>query len=491
MTRSGTLTEQRHVRHWIDGEWVSSSPERQSFDPATGEVIGTFCDADGTVAQAAIQAAAHAFRQGPWRHDPMARATALGHLADAYAARLDDVIDTLCLENGKVRYEATFEARFIIRALRFAAGLAVNSFGRVTDPRPGQQTLSIRQPVGVAGLIIPWNSPAYLCIRALAPALAAGCTAVVKMPAQAAQTAALHAEIIASVADVPKGVVNIFTESGSDGARLLVDSPLVPTISYTGSTAVGRIIGQAAAAGLKRVGLELGGKTPHLVFADADLAAVLPVLEKSCTVFAGQFCMTGSRILVQRGMAEKLKAGLAERLGKVRPGPAADPASDMGPLIDKAAVARVDAMVEEAIGAGAKVILRGGPSKDPALAGGAFYHPTLLEVTDPSMAIVQKEVFGPVQTLQVFDTEAEAVAMANDSAYGLSACVWSRDVDTPMRVARQLEAGLISINSWGNLAVESEEGGFKSSGLGRLGGLASMEDFVEYKQITQNYDGGH
>ena len=311
----------------------------------------------------------------------------------------------------------------------------------------------------MAGLIIPWNSPAYLMVRALAPALAAGCTAVVKMPAQAAQTAALHSEIIAGVPEIASGVVNIFTESGSDGARWLVDSPQVPVISFTGSTHTGRLIAQAAAVHLKRVGLELGGKTPHLVFDDADLNAVLPVLEKSSTVFAGQFCMTGSRILVQRGVAERLKAGLAERLERVRPGPAADPKSDMGPLIDKAAVARVDAAVKEALRAGATAIVRGGPSTDPKLAGGAFHHPTLLEVTDASLPIVQRETFGPVQTLQVFDTEEEAVRLANDSEYGLHACIWSRDVDRPMRVARQLEAGLVSINSWGNLAVESEEGG--------------------------------
>ena len=481
----------RQVQHWIGGEWVGSVFDGHSINPATGEVIGAFAEGGKDVAESAIQAAAQAFKSQPWRVDPMLRAAALSHMADAYAARLPEVVDTLCLENGKVRYEANFEANFIIRALRYASGLATQSHGRAYDPKPGQQSLSIRQAVGVAGLIIPWNSPAYLMIRALAPALAAGCTAVVKMPAQAAQTAALHSEIIGGVAEIASGVVNIFTESGSDGARWLVDSPQVPVISFTGSTHTGRLIAQAAAVHLKRVGLELGGKTPHLVFDDADLNAVLPVLEKSSTVFAGQFCMTGSRILVQRGVAERLKVGLAERLERVRPGPAADPKSDMGPLIDKAAVARVDAAVQEALSAGATAIVRGGPSTDPALAGGAFHHPTLLEVTDPSLPIVQRETFGPVQTLQVFDTEEEAVRLANDSEYGLHACIWSRDVDRPMRVARQLEAGLVSINSWGNLAVESEEGGFKSSGLGRLGGLASLEDFVEYKQITQNFDGGH
>lgn len=481
----------RKARHWIGGEWVSSPSERDSIDPATGQAIGTFCDGGAEVAQAAIDAATAAFRNGTWASDPMLRTTALSHLADAYAARLDEVIDTLCLENGKVRPEAALEAHIILRALRFAAGLAVQNYGRVLDPRPGQQAMSLRQPIGVAGLIIPWNSPSYLCIRALAPALAAGCTTAVKMPAQSAQAAALTSEIIGSVPEIPKGVINLFIESGSDGARLLVDSPLVPVISFTGSSHTGRLIAQAAAARLKRVGLELGGKTPHVVFDDADLDAVLPTVEKSSTVFAGQFCMTGSRILAQRGIAERLKAGLAERLARVRLGPAADPSSDMGPMIDKAAVARVHGLVEDAIRAGATPVVRGGPTTDAALAGGAFYSPTLLEVSDPSMPIVQAETFGPVQTVQTFDTEEEGIRLANDSEYGLSACVWSRDVDRPMRVARKLEAGLVCINSWANVAVEFEEGGFKSSGLGRLGGLGGIEDFLEYKQITQNYDGGH
>ncbi|RZT36841.1 aldehyde dehydrogenase family protein [Cupriavidus agavae] len=482
------MREKAEAMHWIRGEWLAEGQCRESIDPATGQVIGYYHDAPVATMQLAIDAAAEAFAGSPWKDDAYLRATALGRLADAFASRQHEVVDTLCAENGKIRPEATFEASLIPRALRFVSGLAMHNFGRVVESRPGQQAMSIREAVGVAGLIIPWNSPAYLCIRALAPALAAGCTAVVKMPHQAAQTAALLAGIIASVPELPRGVVNIVTESGADGARLLVDSPLVPAVSFTGSTATGRAIARAAADRLKRVGLELGGKTPHLIFDDADLAAVLPVLEKSCTVFAGQFCMTGSRVLVQRGIADAVRSGLAQRLQAVRVGPARETSSQMGPLIDKAAVARVDKVVEASIAAGARVLVRGGPAlDDPALAGGAFYRPTLLEIADQRLPIAREETFGPVQTLQVFDTEADAIALANDSDYGLSACVWSRDADRPIRVARRLQAGLISINSWANLAVEMEEGGFKSSGLGRLGGLASVEDFLEYKQITQDF----
>ncbi|MEV7845231.1 aldehyde dehydrogenase family protein [Streptomyces cyaneofuscatus] len=475
------------AQHWIDGEWTGSSRTSESIDPATGEVIGAYAEADTATGQAAIDAAARAFAEGTWRLDPMVRATALSHLADAYDARVDEVVSTLCQENGKLRHEAGFEAHFIPRALRFAAGLALQPHGRVTDTQPGRQAMSLRQPVGVAGIVVPWNSPAYLCIRALAPALAAGCTAVVKMPGQAARTAALMSEILASVPELPKGAVNVVVESGAEVARLLVESPQVPAISFTGSTATGRLVAQGAAAHFKRVGLELGGKTPHLVFADADLDAALATVVASSTVFAGQFCMTGSRVLLQREIAEEFTAALAERLESVRPGPASDPESQIGPLIDKASVARVDAAVEAAIAAGAKALVRGGPSTRPELAGGAFYHPTLLSVPDSSPPIVQEETFGPVQTVQVFDTEAEAVALANDTEYGLSACIWSGDANRPVRLARQLDAGLISVNSWANLTVEFEEGGFKSSGVGRLGGLASVEDFLEYKQITQDY----
>ena len=474
--------------HWIGGLWHRPGARRQSVNPATGKVIADYYDADAGTAQAAIDAARDAFEQSAWRNDIYLRATALSHLADAFQANLAEVIDTLCLENGKIRPEATFEASLIPRAFRFAAGLSMQTFGRVMETRPGQQAMSIREPVGVAGLIIPWNSPAYLCVRALAPAMAAGCASVVKLPHQAAQTATLLARIISGVAEIPSGIVNIFVESGSDGAKLLVDSPDVPVISFTGSTATGRAIAQAGARHLKRIGLELGGKTPHLIFDDADPDAVLPVLEKSCTVFAGQFCMTGSRILVQRGIADTIRDRLAERLKAVRAGPASDAASHMGPLIDKAAVARVDAAVEQAIAAGARPVVRGGIPTDAALTDGAFYMPTLLEVSDQRLPIVREETFGPVQTLTPFNTEEEAIALANDSDYGLSACVWSRDVDRPIRVARKLQAGLISINSWANLAIEFEEGGFKASGAGRLGGLASIEEFLEYKQITQDFD---
>ncbi len=476
-----------HTGPWIDGTTLEMGVLRQSLNPATGGVVGTYLDGDAKVADLSIEAAERAFLDTRWSTDAMLRSTALSRLAEAFAAHADALIDSLCLENGKLRGEAGFEVSYIPRALQFAAGLALLHQGHVAETRPGVQSMSIRQPVGPAGIIVPWNSPAYLCIRALAPALAAGCTAAVKMPAQAALTTAVMVDILASVPELPAGAVNIFVESGSAGARRLVDSSRVRVISFTGSTQVGRDIARAAAGQLKRASLELGGKTPHLVFDDADLSLAVPTIVNSVTVFAGQFCMAGSRVLVQRSIADQLTQVLAERLDTVRPGPATDPNSQIGPLIDSAAVHRVDRVVTEAIAAGAEVIVRGGPSTLPHLAGGAFYHPTLLRVNDRTQPILHEETFGPVQTLQVFDSEDDAIKLANDTQYGLSACVWSRDINLPLRVARALDAGLISINSWANIAVEFEEGGFNASGLGRLGGLGGLDDFLEYKQIAQPF----
>ncbi|GAA3614969.1 aldehyde dehydrogenase family protein [Kineosporia mesophila] len=487
-------TDQTHevppVRHWIGAQYVGGGVILPSVDPATGATIGSFHDVEAEQVGAAIVAAKNAFETSSWPDSPMLRSQVLSHLADRFEDRREELVTSLCRENGKLQAEALRETSYIGRALRMAAGLAIHPRGRVADVAPGVQSMAIRQPIGVVGVITPWNSPSYLSVRSIAPALAAGCTVVVKMPAQAAQTAAIVMDLLASVPELPAGVVNILIETGSVAARRLVEAPDVKAISYTGSTATGRNIAQAAASQLKRVGLELGGKTPHLIFPDADLDAAIPVVVKSCTVFAGQFCMTGSRVLVHESIADEVRTRLVAALGAVRPGPAADPASDMGPLIDQAAVRRVNRMVDEAVEGGARVLLRGGPGVEEPGSAGSFYRPTLLEVDDSAVPIVQQEIFGPVQVLQVFATEDEAVALANDTEFGLSASIWTRDVDRPVRLSRRLEAGLISVNSWANLTVEFEEGGWKASGTGRLGGLAGLDDFLEYKQITQDFAGG-
>lgn len=471
-------------RNWIGGRHVSASRLTTSIDPATYQPIGDYPDDGAKAAAASIVAARTAFARSAWRHDAELRARVLFQMADAVERNLDRLISVLSLENGKIRGEASFEVAAVPGKLRYWASMALTDSGRAITPRPGSLSVILRQPMGVAGVIVPWNSPVILAARSFAPALAAGCTVVMKMPGQTAQTASVLAEVLAEAGDLPAGVMNMFVESGAEGSALLVESPDVPTISFTGSTRTGAAIGAVGAQRMKRMGLELGGKAPMIVFDDPDVEPMLPVLEKALTIFAGQFCMTGSRLLVQDSLYEVVRDRLAERLRKVRVGPASDPDSDMGPLIDRQNVERVDGVVRAALAAGAGAVVRGGPIIEGPLASGAFFRPAMLEVADNSLAIVQQETFGPVITVQRFADEAEAIALANDSIFGLSASVWTRDLDRALRVAQALEAGSVFVNDWAKIFDGAEEGGFKQSGLGRLNGHAAIEDFIEYKHIA-------
>jgi betaine-aldehyde dehydrogenase len=478
----------RIARHWIDGQWIDSGTRRASIDPATGETIGSYFDGGENEATQAIASARRAFLETNWREDRRLRARALNEMADRFEAKANTIIEILSLENGKIAAEATFEVAMVPSKLRFYAALALTEFGRAIEVAPGRYSTVLREPMGVAGIIAPWNSPVVLFVRSLAPALAAGCTVVGKLPGLTAQINSRLCEVFAQVESLPWGVINVFTESGSDGAKTIVDSPDVPTISFTGSTRTGQAISAAGAKHLKRFGLELGGKTPVLLFDDADLAKALPVVEKALTVFAGQFCMTGSRLLVHRTILDTVRERLAARLTAVKVGPASDPSSDMGPMINIENVERVERIVEVAIAGGARPVVRGGRAAEGPLAGGAFYRPTLLEITDHAMPVAQDEVFGPVLVMQAFDTEAGAITLANNTYFGLAASVWSMDVDRPLRVARKLKAGTVWINGWAVVYDETEEGGYKHSGLGRLNGVAAMEDFVEYRTIIHEID---
>ena len=470
--------------NYIDGRWVDTDDHRPSHDPATGRQIGTFACASRAHTEQAINAAKRAFAGTQWRHDARLRARVLNSMADAVDAHRDQLIEALALENGKIVPEATFEVSMVAPKFRWWAAMALTTQGRAADLGQGRTSLVLREPVGVAGVIVPFNSPIILATRSLGPALAAGTTAVVKFPEETALVNSLFFKILVEAdPDLPTGVLNM-VNTDRDGGSVIVESPDVPVISFTGSTATGRAISATGAAHLKRFSLELGGKSPMILFEDADIEAALPVLTHAITTFAGQFCMAGSRLLVHRSVADTVRDQMSERLANVRVGAARDPKSEMGPMIDKANVARVDGIVEAAITAGARVLTRGGIPTDAHLADGAFYLPTLLEVSDQSAPVIQKETFGPVLTLQVFDTEPEAVALANGTEYGLAASVWTRDVDRSLRVARALESGTVWINNWAAVYDEFEEGGYKSSGVGRLNGLAALEDFLEYKHIA-------
>ena len=471
------------AKHWIDGEWTESATVSESVNPATGEVLGRWADGGEAEARAAVAAALRAFETSDWARDPSLRHRALSEMADRFEARQQELGTLVTRENGKKIGEGLFEGSSPMPTLRHNAALALTGTGVAAEVAPGQWFSTYAEPAGVVGIIVPWNSPVALLIRSLGPALAAGNTVAVKMPGQTALVANLVSQILAEVTSLPRGVVNIFTESGNTGAPYLVASPDVQVISYTGSTTVGRIVAANGAPTLKRMNLELGGKTPMIVFDDADLDATVPLLAAGITTFAGEFCMTGSRILVQRGVADEVRTRLAAILENVRVGDGMDPETDMGPLIDKADVARVDRLVEAAL-AYAKPIVRGGPVTDGALAAGAFYRPALLEVDAVNNDLVQKEIFGPVATFEVFDNETDAVTRANATEFGLAAGVFTASLNTSRRVSRELRAGTVWTNTWAAINDGFAEGGFKQSGIGRLRGPLAISEFQEAKTVV-------
>ena len=468
------------ARHWINGEWVGSAAIEKSVSPSTGEVLGQYAAGGRTEAAAAIAAARRAFDTSVWPHDPQLRSRALLELADRLDERAEKIALMLSREMGKALRDATWEANVSPSTLRYNAGTALSQTGTSAEIAPGVFASAMREPIGVAGIIIPWNSPLALLMRALAPALAAGCTTVVKLPGQTALTNSLIMEAVAATKSLPNGVVNIFTETGNGGAPLLVESSDVDVINYTGSTKVGRQVAEKGAQTLKRMCLELGGKTPLVVFEDADIDAIAPLVVTALTRFNGQFCMTGSRVLVQRSVADAWRERIASLLEKVLVGRADDMNSEMGPVIDRANVQRIDRLVEDAKRY-ARIIVRGGPIVDGPLAAGAFYRPAMLETEALDVPLIQEEIFGPVLSFETFVTENEAIARANATIYGLAAAVFTKDVDRAQRVARAIKAGTVWTNTWGLLSDAFEEGGFKQSGIGRSRGLRAMEEFQEVK----------
>lgn len=472
------------ARHYIGGEWVTSSTTGVSYSPADGEPLGTYYEVDEAQVRDAIRVAKETFANHAWRTDRQLRARVLNEMADRIEAASDELALMLARENGKILPEAHFELSLTPSKLRYYAAQALTSSGRGDRVRPGVYSTLLTEPVGVAGVIVPWNSPVVLAIRSFAPALAAGCTVVMKMAAQTALVNTRLTELLAECPSLPPGVLNVFNESGSVGAKLLVSSPDVAALSYTGSTAVGRQIMADAGATLKRLSLELGGKTPMIVFDDANLDAAVPTLVAGITTFSGQFCMTGSRILVQESVADEVKARLVTALNQVRLGPGDAEGSQMGPLIDLASRDRLERLIEDSRG-DAEVIVPGGRPDDPSLARGAFYRPALYGVSDTGSPLVQKELFGPVATFETFSTEEEAVAKANATEYGLAASVWTADGARGLRVADALDAGTVWTNGWAVVLDQFEEGGYKQSGLGRLNGYRALEEFQEYKHIVQ------
>ncbi|MEK7945134.1 aldehyde dehydrogenase family protein [Pigmentiphaga sp. YJ18] len=474
------------ARHLIDGHWLPSADGRTaaSIDPATGQAIGTLADGGRAEAQAAIAAARRAFDTTPWPQSPRARQNVLLQWADRLERRTD-LAALLTRENGKVLREARGEMAGAISEIRYYAGLARHMPGHFMEVEPGAFAATLREPAGVAALIIPWNAPVVLLIRALAPALAAGCTVIVKPAMQTAQITAAVLRELTQVPGLPSGVLNLVCETGSDAARELVASPDVDVLSFTGSNLVGQHIMAAAAPTMKKLSLELGGKSCCLVFPDADIEATACRLAAAATIISGQQCTAARRVLVHASRLDEMKRALALALSAIVVGPGADEASGMGPLIDEQAVRTVDEAARRALDECDEVLLRGGRPQG-ALAGGSYLTPTLVAHRDSSAFFCQEEIFGPFVVLESFDDEREAVQRANHTVYGLSASVWTADGDRALRVARALRNGTVWINDHNRLFAEAETGGYRQSGLGRLHGYEGLGDFLETKHIYRS-----
>ncbi len=469
----------------INGHWCSARSGRQaeSIDPATGEAIGHLADSGSEDIQEAIQAAASAFVGTDWAHNPRLRQQVMLEWADNLAAQADGLASLLTRENGKVLAQSRGEIAGAISEIRYYAGLARYMPGHVFEVSPGEYSTLLKEPAGVVGIIVPWNSPVVLLIRSLTPALAAGCTTVIK---PAPQTALINAAVLKPLAQIgalPAGVVNIVSETGHEAAQALVTSPLVDVLSFTGSNATGQRIMAAAAPTMKRLSLELGGKAACLVFADADIASTAEALAAAAIITSGQQCTAARRILVQASRFDEMKQAMRQALASVKIGPGSQPGIQMGPLIDERACGHVQDAISRTLDMADEVLLQGG--RPQGLGDGHFMLPSLVAHADTSAFFIQEEIFGPLVVMESFEDEAEAVARANHSEYGLAASVWTNDGARALRVARALRNGTVWINDHNKLFAEAETGGYRRSGLGRLHGYEALNDFLEIKHIYQ------
>ena len=473
------------AKQLIDGRWLThvSGGERvgQAINPATGDVAALFCDGTAAEAKAAVAAALRAFENTAWKRSARLRAEVLLDFAAKLDARKEEIADWLVTLNGKLRREALGEIGAGISELRYYAGLARNLFGRVLEVEPGCYSSLDREAAGVCAIILPWNAPVTLLVRSLAPALAAGCTVVIKPACQTAVVNNMVLECMTSDTRVPAGVINSVIESGAEVSRYLCESPDIDVISFTGSSAVGKLIAQNTAPTLKRLSLELGGKAPAVVFADADMDKTVAGLVAGGMVMAGQQCTAITRVLVEDAAYDAVAQRLVAALKAVKVGPGNDPASQMGCLIDVRNRDRINALMDTAQ-ATQRVLLRGNVPGG-ALARGAFIEPSLVEVQDLASDFIQKELFGPLLVIERFSNEDEAVARANATRFGLAASVWSSDMKKSRRIAARLRSGTVWSNSHNRLFAEAETGGFRDSGYGRLHGVEGLNDFLQTKHF--------
>lgn len=470
---------------YIEGEWRSalSGNTFQSTNPATGAVLGEVPDGGRADARQAIDAAAAA--SPAWRSQTAyERADVLVAAHRIMLERQDDLATLMTREQGKPLRMARTEVGYAADFLLWFAEEAKRIYGEVIpSARADQRFVVLQQPIGVCAAITPWNYPVSMITRKVAPALAAGCTSVLK-PAEQTPLCAIETFRVFADAGVPPGVVNLVTCSDPEPvADEILSDPIVRKVSFTGSTDVGKMIASRAGATMKRVSMELGGHAPFLVFADADPehAAKGAALVKFLNT--GQACICPNRFIVHRSIAEKFVATLRERVEKLVPGDGLIKGTTVGPLIDDAAIGKMERQVADATAKGADVVLGGARLTGPGFSDGCFFAPTILSNVTPNMVICEEETFGPIAPVLVFDDEAEAIQLANATTYGLAGYIYTRDISRALRVAEAMDFGMIGINDINPTSAAVPFGGIKESGLGREGARAGITEYLDTKVL--------